>query len=144
MTMWRSAPHAFSPSRSAMTFFFDWPRSRERAATSDGRQHYRGASRTRRHLDRRAPAAPWRTYYAAGRPCTLLIEEIETIWDAIAGATTVASSFSPPHRAGRRRWRPRSERCSSQVTAPLMQAQQERGMIGSNFARSPASIAAVI
>ena len=73
-------------------FFFDWyggAASAARAAAGPAAAHYTGATfdAVRRHLDDHRPAAPERLehpYYREPRPCTLLIDEIETIWDAIA------------------------------------------------------------
>jgi uncharacterized protein YdiU (UPF0061 family) len=73
-------------------FFFDWyggVASAARAAASPGAERYRGEAfdALRARLDAYAPTAPERLatpYYRRLRPCTLLIDEIETIWDAIA------------------------------------------------------------
>lgn len=73
-------------------FFFDWyggAASAARALAGPAAAHYAGARFTalRRRLDDHAPRAPERLavpYYQRPRPTTLLIDEIETIWDAIA------------------------------------------------------------
>jgi uncharacterized protein YdiU (UPF0061 family) len=73
-------------------FFFDWygaAASTARAAASPDAVRYAGDAFAafRRRLDAYTPIAPERlaaAYYQRPRPCTLLIEEIETIWDAIA------------------------------------------------------------
>lgn len=73
-------------------FFFDWyggGASAPRALAGPIAERYTGASfdALRRRLDDYAPLAPARlagAYYQRPRPCTLLIDEIETLWDAIA------------------------------------------------------------
>jgi len=73
-------------------FFFDWyggAASAARAAASPVAERYAGEAFAafRRRVDDHAPVAPERLatpYYQRSRPCTLLIDEIETIWDAIA------------------------------------------------------------
>jgi uncharacterized protein YdiU (UPF0061 family) len=73
-------------------FFFDWyggPASAARAAASPVAEHYAGETFAafRRRVDEYQPVRPERLtspYYQRPRPCTLLIDEIETIWDAIA------------------------------------------------------------
>lgn len=73
-------------------FFFDWyggAASTARARAGLAAERYTGASFEvfRRRLDDYVPSAPDRLatpYYQRLRPCTLLIDEIETLWDAIA------------------------------------------------------------
>ena len=73
-------------------FFFDWTggaASATRALAGPAADHYAGApfAALRRLFDAYQPLAPERLahdYYQRPRPCTLLIDEIETIWDAIA------------------------------------------------------------
>jgi uncharacterized protein YdiU (UPF0061 family) len=71
-------------------FFFDWygGLSREqRARAGEAGEHYRGArwDELRRLLALYSPASTTRPAYFDGeRPCTLLIDEIESIWSAIA------------------------------------------------------------
>ena len=73
-------------------FFFDWyggATSVDRALAGPAADTYSGARFTalRRLFDDYAPLAPERlatAYYQRPRPCTLLIDEIEAIWDAIA------------------------------------------------------------
>lgn len=75
-------------------FFFDWyggaasaARSRESPSAAIYEEPRFGP--VRRLLDDYVPLAPARlaaTYFQQPRPCTLLIDEIETLWDAIAGA----------------------------------------------------------
>ncbi len=75
-------------------FFFDWwggAASAPRALAGPAAEHYRGAAfeAMRQRLDAYAPTAPERlalSYYQRPRPCTLLIDEVEAIWDAIATA----------------------------------------------------------
>jgi uncharacterized protein YdiU (UPF0061 family) len=72
-------------------FFFDWyggEASAERALGGPAGTHYAGATfvALRRRLARHAPVAPERLglpYYRRGEPCSLLYDEIETIWAAI-------------------------------------------------------------
>ena len=73
-------------------FFFDWyggAASATRALAGPAAERYRGPNfdALRRRLDAYAPLDPARldaAYYRRPRPCTLLIDEIETLWDAIA------------------------------------------------------------
>lgn len=73
-------------------FFFDWyggETSAERAARSPAARQYEGEAfeAFRRGLSRFEPADPTalgHAYFANSEPCTLLIEEIESLWDAIA------------------------------------------------------------
>ncbi len=73
--------------------FFDWyggSASAARALAGPAADHYRSERFTalRRRLDDYVPRAPERLahpYYERPRPCTLLIDEIEALWDAIAG-----------------------------------------------------------
>jgi uncharacterized protein YdiU (UPF0061 family) len=73
-------------------FFFDWyggPASAARALAGPEGACYADAAflPVRRLLETHAPTAPDRLadpYYQAPRPCTLLIDEIESIWEAIA------------------------------------------------------------
>jgi uncharacterized protein YdiU (UPF0061 family) len=73
-------------------FFFDWyggAASADRARQSPIADRYDGArfATLRTRLDAYAPLAPARLaapYFQRPRPCTLLIDEIETLWDAIA------------------------------------------------------------
>ena len=70
-------------------FFFDWYGgiSRERRALAgEAGEHYAGArwDALRRILELYAPASSTRPdYFDGDRPCTLLIDEIESIWSAI-------------------------------------------------------------
>jgi uncharacterized protein YdiU (UPF0061 family) len=74
-------------------FFFDWyggAVSAPRALAGLAAERYAGTSfeAVRRRLDAYGPGAPERLahpYWQRLRPCTLLIDEIETLWDAIAG-----------------------------------------------------------
>jgi len=74
-------------------FFFDWyggTTSADRARQSPAAAFYEHASfgAARRALDDYAPLAPSRLadpYFQQAKPCTLLIDEIEALWDAIAG-----------------------------------------------------------
>ncbi len=73
-------------------FFFDWyggAASAARALASPASAHYAEPRFTavRRRLDDHDPLDPARlgaAYYQRPRPCTLLIDEIEALWDAIA------------------------------------------------------------
>jgi len=73
-------------------FFFDWfggVASADRAAASPDAARYAQASflPVRRALESHAPAAPERLsdpYFQRPAPCSLLIDEIEALWDAIA------------------------------------------------------------
>jgi uncharacterized protein YdiU (UPF0061 family) len=73
-------------------FFFDWyggVAARERAARSPAADKYESDSfaRVAKHLERYTEAWPGRLdvgYFRNGRPCTLLIEEIESLWSDIA------------------------------------------------------------
>jgi uncharacterized protein YdiU (UPF0061 family) len=72
-------------------FFFDWrggPASLERAEASPAAEFYRSPDfeRVRAGLLERRPAASANLEhpYFAGRPCTLLIDEIEALWAPIA------------------------------------------------------------
>src|SRR5205085_2662840 len=75
-------------------FFFDWyggAASAARARASPAAALYADPrfEVVRRVLDAYAPLAPSRlaaAYFQQARPCTLLIDEIETLWHAIAGA----------------------------------------------------------
>ncbi len=74
-------------------FFFDWYSgmiSAPRAANSPAAEIYqtRAFSKVKALLARHEPAHREKLnhpYFHQARPCTLLIDEIETIWDAIAG-----------------------------------------------------------
>jgi uncharacterized protein YdiU (UPF0061 family) len=73
-------------------FFFDWyggAASAARALAGPAAASYAGPTfaAVRRRLDDYVPLAPARlatAYYQRPRPCTLLIDEIEALWDAIA------------------------------------------------------------
>ncbi|HEV7734986.1 MAG TPA: YdiU family protein [Candidatus Binatia bacterium] len=73
-------------------FFFDWhggTASAERAAASPAATHWTGQQfdAFRRRVDAHAPIHPDRLshpYYQGTAPCSLLIDEIETVWSAIA------------------------------------------------------------
>jgi uncharacterized protein YdiU (UPF0061 family) len=73
-------------------FFFDWyggAASAARARESPVADRYDGPrfAAVRARFDDHAPLAPARLaapYFQRPRPCTLLIDEIETLWDAIA------------------------------------------------------------
>jgi uncharacterized protein YdiU (UPF0061 family) len=73
-------------------FFFDWnggAPSEERALARPAAAHYGGPrfAAFRRILDDYVPSEPARlslAYYQRERPCGLLIDEVETIWEAIA------------------------------------------------------------
>ena len=73
-------------------FFFDWyggAASAARAAASPAADKYRGTAflALRSALDAYAPVAPERLaapYFQRATPCTLLIDEIEALWSAIA------------------------------------------------------------
>ncbi|MET0591331.1 MAG: selenoprotein O, partial [Polyangiaceae bacterium] len=73
-------------------FFFDWyggAASAPRALAGLAAERYAGTAfeAVRRRLDDYGPCAPERLahpYWQRLRPCTLLIDEIETIWKAIA------------------------------------------------------------
>jgi hypothetical protein len=73
-------------------FFFDWyggPASEHRALASPAKAHYAGPlwEALRKLLDLYAPVNESRLdapYFKAARPCSLLIDEIEALWDAIA------------------------------------------------------------
>lgn len=73
-------------------FFFDWfagEASAERASRSPEAKKYAGESfaKLRRRFERCEPIdreALQHDYFQRERPCTLLIEEIESIWDAVA------------------------------------------------------------
>jgi uncharacterized protein YdiU (UPF0061 family) len=73
-------------------FFFDWyggPASRERAARSPEAAKYDAEEFTRlaSHLEGYTSARPdalTLPYFARDRPCTLLIDEIESLWSDIA------------------------------------------------------------
>jgi uncharacterized protein YdiU (UPF0061 family) len=73
-------------------FFFDWyggAASAARALASPASAHYAEPrfAAVRRRLDDHDPLDPARlgaAYYQRPRPCTLLIDEIEALWDAIA------------------------------------------------------------
>lgn len=75
-------------------FFFDWyggEMSAERASKSSAAEKYTGESFTafRRKLERYQPVdsnALSHEYFAREHPCTLLIDEIESLWDLIADA----------------------------------------------------------
>jgi uncharacterized protein YdiU (UPF0061 family) len=75
-------------------FFFDWyggAASAGRALAGAARNHYESAafSELRRMLEQREAAAPARlgeAYFQQDAPCTLLIEEIESLWQPIADA----------------------------------------------------------
>lgn len=86
-------------------FFFDWyggAASVARAAASPDAARYAGPAfdAMRGHLDAYLPTAPERlatAYYQRPRPCTLLIDEIEAIWDAIAASSegTMRDDWAP-------------------------------------------------
>ncbi len=73
-------------------FFFDWYgglASEQRAAKSPEREKYQGEKFDALHkmMATRKASHPKRlqeAYFQAARPCTMLIDEIESIWDAIA------------------------------------------------------------
>ena len=73
-------------------FFFDWQGgavSAERAARSPAAGYYAGPrfDDFRAALDRHAPSHPERLehdYFRRDKPCSMLIAEVESIWDAIA------------------------------------------------------------
>jgi uncharacterized protein YdiU (UPF0061 family) len=73
-------------------FFFDWyggGASAERAAQSPARAHYASASfgALRAELVRRAPSkamALSEPYFQRAEPCSLIIDEVERVWSAIA------------------------------------------------------------
>ncbi|MCA9773298.1 MAG: YdiU family protein [Myxococcales bacterium] len=73
-------------------FFFDWyagSLSEARALAGPVAEKYQGEAyhAFRRALDKFEPAHPERLedpYFQSGKPCTLLIDEIEWIWEAIA------------------------------------------------------------
>jgi serine/tyrosine/threonine adenylyltransferase len=73
-------------------FFFDWyagAASRTRAAESPARAHYEGSafSALRAELEARAPlteSALALPYFQRPAPCTLVIDEVERVWQAIA------------------------------------------------------------
>jgi hypothetical protein len=75
-------------------FFFDWyggPASVERAESGPAAEFYRHPAfePVRAGLLKRAPVASanlGHPYFAGGRPCTLLIDEIEALWAPIAAA----------------------------------------------------------
>jgi uncharacterized protein YdiU (UPF0061 family) len=75
-------------------FFFDWrggPASVERAEAGPAAEFYRTPAfePVRAGLLKRKPAASanlGHRYFAGGRPCTLLIDEIESLWAPIASA----------------------------------------------------------
>ena len=74
-------------------FFFDWyggaaSAGRARASPIAARYDDSSFAAVRARFDDHAPLAPARLthpYFQRPRPCTLLIDEIETLWDAIAG-----------------------------------------------------------
>ena len=72
-------------------FFFDWyggTASADRAARSPLADHYAGArfAPLRRRLDAHAPVGRLdHAYWQRQAPCSLLIDEIEGLWAAIAG-----------------------------------------------------------
>jgi uncharacterized protein YdiU (UPF0061 family) len=73
-------------------FFFDWyggAASEARSRTSPAAAHFAGArfGALRRRLEQHAPAHPERLalpYFQRAAPCSLLIDEIEALWDAVA------------------------------------------------------------
>ena len=73
-------------------FFFDWYGgvvSAERALRGPAAGHYTGPryEEFRAALDRHAPSHPERlehAYFRVEKPCSMLIAEVESIWDAIA------------------------------------------------------------
>ena len=73
-------------------FFYDWyggESSVERASRSPAAASYTGDAfdSFRRELERYRPADPESSehaYFSGGLPCTLLIDEIESLWEAIA------------------------------------------------------------
>jgi len=73
-------------------FFFDWfggPLSAARAAAGPAASHYASAAfeSVRGELERRTPTAPdalSKAYFQRATPCTLVIDEIERVWSAIA------------------------------------------------------------
>ncbi len=73
-------------------FFFDWyggSASAERAAASPNAQHYAAPSfqTLRVELGRRSathPGALAKPYFQRKEPCTLVIEEVERVWSALA------------------------------------------------------------
>jgi uncharacterized protein YdiU (UPF0061 family) len=74
-------------------FFFDWyggAVSAERAFAGSAAGHYTGRryEELRTALDRTVPSHPERLagdYFRRPEPCSMLIQEVESIWDAIAG-----------------------------------------------------------
>ncbi|MFO0590067.1 MAG: YdiU family protein [Polyangiaceae bacterium] len=75
-------------------FYFDWYgglASEGRAMASPSRAHYEGpyGAELKKALERHAPIDPARLqhpYFARAEPVTLIIDEIERLWDRIAGA----------------------------------------------------------
>ena len=73
-------------------FFFDWfggPASATRAAASPNAAHYASPAfdSLRGELERRTPTTPGalgKAYFQRAAPCTLLIDEVERVWRAIA------------------------------------------------------------
>ena len=73
-------------------FFFDWfggPLSAVRAAAGPAAAHYASAAfeSVRAELERRTPTAPealGKAYFRRATPCTLVIDEVERVWNAIA------------------------------------------------------------
>ena len=90
-----AAYHAFLAERplSLDQFFFDWyggAASQERAMNSPASKHYHDGSfrQLRFELENHAPAFPQERlhdpYFRRSSPCTLLLDDIEAIWEAIA------------------------------------------------------------
>jgi uncharacterized protein YdiU (UPF0061 family) len=73
-------------------FFFDWfggPASAARAAASPAAAHYASPAfeSLRGELERRTPTTPGalsKAYFQRAAPCTLVIDEVERVWSAIA------------------------------------------------------------
>jgi uncharacterized protein YdiU (UPF0061 family) len=73
-------------------FFFDWfggQLSAARAAASPAAPHYASSAfeSLRSELERRTPTAPealHKAYFQRSTPCTLIIDEVERVWSAIA------------------------------------------------------------
>jgi hypothetical protein len=66
-------------------FFFDWRGGARRAASpADGVYAGPACADFTARITGFAGAAPAHPYWADAQPCTMLIDEVETIWDAIA------------------------------------------------------------